>query len=478
MPVSPPSPPPPAPAPGRPPAPGGLFGLEGPVPLLAACLLGALTSSAYNTMLNVALPDVGRGLGLDLTVVQWVVLVYLLTNSSTIAISGRVSELVGARLVYRLGLGLFSVGGLACAVAPSFPVLLATRAVQSVGTGMYVVAVPIILTAAFPDRQRGRVLGLYATAVFIGLTSGPLLGGVLTELVGWRGVFVATVLLALVALGLAWRYVPLEPRQSARTGGFDLWGSLAYAAMLAPLLLALGQARQWGLGSPRSLGLLGLSLASAVAFVFVERRAPAPMFDLRLFATRYFGLSALSALMVFVAYFPVPFLMPFYLVQAREISPGLAGVLLSAYPVAMALVASPSGLLTDRVGPILPASAGIVCIGLALLLLAQIGPETPYAYLVACLALIGAGAGLSDVANNAALMGAVPASRRGMASGTVATTRYIGQSLGVALASAVFVLAAGVEVGRQSWAGFTTAFLAMSLGAAVALAASLARGKR
>jgi EmrB/QacA subfamily drug resistance transporter len=428
-------------------------------------------------MIAVALPDIGRQLGLDLTVVQWVILIYLLVNSSTIAISGRVSELVGARLIYRVGLAAFGLGGLACALAPSLPILLAMRALQALGAGMFVVSVPVILTAAFPDEQRGRVLGLYATAVFIGISAGPLLGGAITEWIGWRGVFAGTMLLAAFALWLAWLYVPLEPRRAGHAAPFDLYGSLAYMGMLAPLLLALGRARQDGLGSPETLVLLAASALATAAFVVVELRTAAPMFDLRLFARRYFALSMLSSLTVFLSYYTVVFLMPFYLVQARGISPSLAGLLLSAYPIAMALVASPAGVLNDRIGSILPASVGAIGIGLALLMFSRVGPDTPYAYIVAALALVGAGAGLGDVSNNAAMMGAAPPARRGMASGVIATTRYIGQSLGVAFSSFIFTLAAGAEVGSQSLPGFTAAFLGMSAFAWLSLLTSLTRGK-
>lgn len=462
--------------PGHPTTGLGFLPLQGPLPLLLACLFGAITSSSYNNMVVLALPSIGQVLGVDLTLVQWVVLVYLLTNSSTIAISGRLGDMFGARRLYRVGLVLFALAGLACAAAPSLLTLLAARSLQALGTGMFVVAVPAILTDAFPEHQRGRVIGLYGTAVFVGLAIGPLLGGVLTEWLGWRAVFGATVFIAGLALWLAWRHVPLE-RAPQRSGSFDPLGSLAYVATLVPLLLALSRARQWGLGSPLVLGLLLLGTAAASLFLYVERRAASPLLDLRLFSSRYFSLSALASLGVFVAYYPLLVLVPFYLVQARGVSPGVAGLLVSALPISMVLVASLAGLLADRFTPTVPATIGPVLIGSALLVLSQLGPDTAYPYIALSVALVGAGAGLGDVANVAALMGAAPHSRRGMASASVATTRYVGQALGVAMASTVFALTAGPEVGPQSWPGFAAAFLAMSAAAALSAIASLARGR-
>ena len=454
----------------------GPLGLEGPVPLLAACLIGAFTSSSYNTMVNVALPEIGQVFVADLTVVQWVVLIYLLTTSSTIVISGRIGDLFGARRLYKLGLAVFALGGLACAAAPALPVLLAARPLQAIGASMFVVSVPAILTEVFPDRQRGRVMGFYSTAVFVGLSTGPLLGGVLTQVFGWRSVFLGSVLVALTSLYLAWRFVPADQRRRAG-GGFDLAGSLAYVGTLVPLLLALSRAQQWGLTAAPVLGLVALGLISGAVLVAVERRAAAPVLDLSLLTGRYFGLSALASFTMFIAYYPVVFLMPFYLVQARGIPPGLAGLLLGSLPVAMAAVAAPAGLLCDRLGAAVPATLGAALIGTSLLLLAQLGPDTSYLFIILSVAVVGAGAGFGDVANNTAMMGAVPPSRRGMASGVVGTTRYVGQSTGVALASAIFAAAAGVEVGPSSMGGFTAAFLSLTAVAGLSAVASLARGR-
>lgn len=453
----------------------GLLALEGPLPLLFSCLVGATTSSLYNTMVSVALPDMARVFDLDLTIVQWVLLVYLLTNSSTIAISGRLADLFGTRRIYRLGLMVFCLGGIACAAAPSFPVLVGSRIVQAFGTGMFVVSVPAIVTAAFPDRQRGRVLGLYGTAVYLGQSIGPLLGGLLTEVSGWRGVFAGTVLIAAVALALAYRYVPVE-RARGQPRGFDLPGSLTYITTLVPILLALSRAQQWGGTSAAVLGLLALGAGSAALFLLVEWRATSPVVDLRLFSSRYFALSAVAVVTMFVSQYPVVFLMPFYLVQARGISPGMAGLLLTALPVSMVLVAPLAGMLSDRLGPTIPAAVGVGTVGLALVLLAQLGPASSYLYIVLSLALIGVGTGLGDIANNSAIMGAVSPSQRGMASGTIGTSRYIGQALGVAIASAVFTLRAGQDGPSGSWSGFTAAFLTMSFVAAVSASISLGRG--
>src|SRR5690606_20029007 len=207
------------------------------------------------------------------------------------------------------------------AVAPALPVLLAARPLQALGASMFVVSVPAMLTEAFPDRQRGRVLGFYATAVFVGLSTGPLIGGALTQVFGWRSVFLGSVAVAAVALSLAWRYVPADQKRQGG-GSFDLAGSLAYVGTLVPLLLALSRAQQWGVASAPVLGLLALGLLCGTIFVVVERRAAAPVLDLSLFTGRYFGLSALASMSMFVAYYPVVFLMPFYLVQARGIPPG------------------------------------------------------------------------------------------------------------------------------------------------------------
>lgn len=454
----------------------GLFGLQGPMPLLVACLLGAFASSSYNSMVNVALPSVGRGFGVDLSEVQWIVLVYLLANSSSIFIAGRLSDMFGSGRTYRVGLAIFTLGGLACALAPGLSIQLVTRPLQAIGTGLYIAAIPAMLTEAFPDRQRGKVIGLYSTAVYVGLTAGPMLGGVLTDLFDWRAVFWATVVVGGCAFFLAWRHVPLDRGKDPSTH-FDVAGSVVYVFILLPILLALSRARQWGPTSPAVLGLLATGVLAAVVFVRIERRSPAPVIDLRLFASRYFSSTALAQVMMFIGMYSVNFLMPFYLVQARGFSASVAGLLVSAESISMVLVAPLVGALSDRLGPRAPATFGALLLGCALFLLAQLGATTPLWYVIVILALVGAGAGFSDVANATAIMGSVPPERRGMASATSATVRYVGQSMGVAVSGSIFALTVGPDVGPESWAGFTAAFMAVALAALVSAALSFWRGQ-
>lgn len=455
----------------------GPFGLEGPFRLLVVCLVGTLFSSSYNTMLNVALPQIGQRFGADLTLVQWVVLSYLLITSSTIVISGRLGDLFGARRIYRVGLMVFGLGGLACALAPSLPALLVLRPLQALGASLYIVSVPTILTEAFPDRQRGQIMGLYSMAAYGGISAGPVLGGLVTEWFGWRGVFALAAPVAVATLWLVWHHMPLD-RSHDRAGGFDLLGSLAFIGTIAPLLLALTRVQQWGLTSPAVLGLLTLGALAGAVFLLAERRAAAPLVDLQIFSRRYLALSALAAVAQYMALQSVVFLMPFYLVQARGLSPSTAGLLLTAQPICMIVLGPLVGLLTDRAGSALPGTIGAALVAGALLLLAQVGADTSFVYLAASLAVVGAGAAFGNVANNTAMMGAVPPSRRGMASGTIGTARYMGQALGVALASTLFALAAGAQVGPSSWPGFAAAFLAMSGVATLSAACSAARGQR
>lgn len=451
--------------------------LQGPVGLLVAVLVGPLMASAYSTMVSVALPRISAQFGADVAVVQWVVLTYLLANSATLMIAGRLGDLLGAARMYRAGLALFVVGGLACAVAPSLPALLMARPVQALGASLFVGVAPALLAGAFPE-QRGRVLGLSATATYAGLSLGPLLGGALTEWFDWRAIFVAVLPLGGLALWLAWRWVPVPVGAApARTVHFDWWGSLAYAAMLAPTLLALTELPARGSTSPMVLGLFALSAAAAVGFIWAERHTAAPVVDLKLFGSRYFALTSLAKTSLFVAMFPTFFLLiPFYLSQVRGLGPGAVGLVLGVQFVAMAVAGPIAGNVTDRMGSTWPATLGMVLMAGVLFTLAQIGPLAPYAVIVLLLALLGTGGAFAEVANTTALMGAVPPARRGMASGTVGTTRFVGQALGLALASSLFAAAGGRTDPSGSWLPYGTTFLVLCAVAVGAALLSLVRG--
>jgi hypothetical protein len=216
---------------------------------------------------------------------------------------------------------------------------------------------PAILTKSFPAEMRGRALGLQATMTYLGLTIGPSIGGWLATALGWRSVFYINLPVGLLALALALRFVPRD-EGSGGAEAFDLRGAVTFTAGLVALLLALNQGTP-GADGPGDAGALAASVVLLIAFVRLERSVPAPMVDLSLFRRRTFSAAAASALLNYVCVYTLLFLMPFYLLQARGMSPARAGLLLTAQPLLMAAVAPISGTLSDRIGTRLPSVLGM-----------------------------------------------------------------------------------------------------------------------
>ena len=295
---------------------------------------------------------------------------------------------------------------------------------------------PAILTHSFPGSQRGQALGLQATMTYLGLTTGPALGGWLATKFSWRAVFYINVPVGLLALALSWIFIPLDTG-SSQAERFDPAGAVVFLAGLVALLLGLNQGAEWGWTSAPILGLIAAAVVLLVIFVFLELRNPSPMLDLRLFGSRVFSAATTSAVLNYVALYSVLFLMPFYLIQGRGLTPAQAGLILTAQPLVMAVAAPISGTLSDRIGSRLPATLGMLILAGAMLLLSRIGAQTSWATISLGLGIAGLGTGIFISPNSSALMGSAPRNRQGIAAGILATARSVGMVMGIGMAGAI-----------------------------------------
>jgi len=371
--------------------------------VLAAVALGTLLGSLAGSIVNLALPALGPDLGVSLEESRWVVQGFLLATGVLLLIAGRLGDLWGHRPVYLLGFGLFGLASLAAGLATRLDVLVAARCLQGVGGALSMAVSPAILTTTFPAAQRGRVLGLISTATYLGLTAGPPLGGFLVAALGWRWTFLLQAPVAAIVLvsGAAW--LPRPPRRAGAR--FDLPGAGALLLGLPFLLLGLSEGRRWGWGSAWTLGALGLGLVGLLAFVGVERRTRGGLLDLGLFRSRLFSGAVLSAFLNYVALFAVVILVPFYLEEGLGRTPGHTGLLLAVQFAVMALVASPSGWLSDRLGSRVLATLGQLVMAGGLFALGRLGPGAGDLDVALALGAIGLGTGVFISPNSSALMG-------------------------------------------------------------------------
>jgi EmrB/QacA subfamily drug resistance transporter len=448
--------------------------------VLVAVGVGTFMSALDGSVVNTVLPVLRRDLRTSVAGIEWVTTVYLLVVSALLLSVGRAGDLHGHKRIYLSGFVLFVLGSALCGLAPSAGALVGLRALQAVGASMLFANAPAILTKSFPAEQRGRALGALGTFTYLGLTAGPSLGGWLASAYGWRSVFYINVPVGAVAIALALRSV--EDDRPERSGErFDIAGALLFMAGLVALLVALNQGHAWGWGSMPVLGLLAAAALLLAVFIAAERRNASPMLDLTLFRSRTFTGTTVSALLNYICVYSVLFVLPFLLIQGRGLDTRHAGLVLTAQPIVMAIVAPLSGALSDRIGSRPLATLGMLALAAGLLLLARVADDAPLTTIAAALGVVGLGVGIFVSPNNSALMGSAPRHRQGIAAGVLATARNVGMVLGVGLAGAVFttVLARGGGEGHaDALVRGVQASLYVAAGIAVAGTAIAALGER
>ncbi len=447
--------------------------------VLLAVGVGGFMSSLDGSVVNTILPVIRGAFGSNVASIEWVITVYLLVVSGLLLSVGRLGDLRGNKSVYVGGFAGFILASGLCGLAPSVTALIAFRGLQAIAASMLFANAPAILTKNFPSSQRGQALGLQSTMIYLGLTVGPSLGGWLASHLGWRSVFYVNVPVGLLALLLAQRFIP--PDSLARdTEPFDLAGAGTFILGLVTFLLALNQGYSWGWTSWPILSLLATAALALIVFITIEQHAPHPMLDLSLFRRRLFAASTASAILNYMSLYGIVFLLPFYLIQGRGLTPVAAGVLLTAQPVAMAIVAPISGTLSDRIGSWLPSSLGMAILAAGILLLSRLGPQSSLTMATVGLAIAGVGTGIFVSPNTSALMGSAPRERQGIASGVLATARNVGMVIGVGMAGAIFTtsLAHGQMTNSSAalYDGVSLGLLAAAGAAGLGAITSLARG--
>jgi EmrB/QacA subfamily drug resistance transporter len=405
--------------------------------LLVASLSSFLTPFMLSSV-NLALPAIGDHFKADAVLLSWVATAYILAAAVALVPVGKLADIHGRKKVFMAGTLLFTLASLLSGLAWSLAALIAFRVVQGVGIAMIFATGIAIVTSVFPLAERGRVLGITVAAVYSGLSCGPLAGGWLTQTFSWRSVFLipAPFGLGLIVVTL-WKLK--GEWAGARGESFDLAGSLIYAVAIIALMCGVSLLPdRWG-------GVLVLSgLGGLAAFAGWELRVPNPVFEVRLFAhNRVFGFSCLAALIHYGATFGVTFLLSLFLQYIKSLSPQQAGLVLIAQPVMMALFSPFAGKLSDRIEPRLLASAGMGITALALLLLTGIDAGTRMEIIVAGLMVLGFGFALFSSPNMNAIMSSVEKRYYGVASGSVATMRLLGQMLSLGIVTLMFALLIG-----------------------------------
>jgi len=405
-----------------------------------------------NTIVNVALPSIRSSLHASFSGLQWTIDAYTLVLASLLMLAGSTADRVGRRRVFQIGLVVFSLGSLLCALAPSLQMLVAARVIQAIGGSMLnPVAMSIIRNVFNDPRERAQAIGVWGGVVGISMALGPVVGGALVDSVGWRSVFLVNLPVGLVALALTRRFVP-ESR-APRPRRLDVVGQALVIAGLGSLTYAIIEGHQSGWLSVKIIALFTLALACLVALLRYELRREQPLIEIRFFASAPFTGASVIAICAFAGLGGFLFLNTLYLQDVRGLSPLHAGLYM--LPMAgMTLVFGPlSGHLVGRRG----ARPSLLVAGTALtasaLMLTQLTPTTSYAYLLTAYVVFGLGFGLVNPPITNTAVSGMPPSQAGVAAAVASTSRQVGQTLGVAIVGAV----AGGAVSGALGPGFAAA---------------------
>ena len=444
---------------------------------LFVSLPAAFVTAFMVSALNIALPAISADLGLRAIELTWVVTAYTLAAAAFLLPFGRLADIFGSKRILAGGLVAYSVASLLCAAAPSGPFLIAMRALQGVGAAMTFATNVAILTSVFAPERRGAALGANVASTYLALSLGPVLGGLITESLGWRGTFVLSVPVGLAALLiLLWKL--RGQGAEARGERFDAVGSALFAASLAVMMYGVTFLPRAG-----GIVLVGSGLLGLAAFVAWELRTPSPALNMALFlGNRVFAFSNAAALINYSATTTVGFFLSLYLQYLRGLTPREAGLVLVVQPAFQALLSPLMGRMSDRVEPRILASAGMGLTVVGLSLLGFVDRQTPFAFIFASLALLGLGFALFSSPNTNAVMGSVDRRQYGVASATLGTMRLVGNMLSMGVATVILTLMMGnVRITPERHDAFLaclrTGFPLFAGLCLVGVLASLARGK-
>jgi len=437
---------------------------------LASLSLTMLLSSLGTSIANVALPTFVHAFGTSFQTVQWVVLSYLLAVTTLIVSVGRLGDLFGRRRLMLTGISLFTVASIACGAASELWMLIAARAVQGLGAAVMMSLTMALVGDAVPQERAGRAMGFLGTMSAVGTALGPSLGGVLIVALGWRSIFLINLPLGLVALRLAYRYLPTDREPSSRPT-FDYIGSTLLALTLAAYALSMTLGR--GHFGAVNGALLGIALSGVGLFLAVESRVRSPLVRPELFRNRVISAGfAMSSLVTTVAMTTLV-VGPFYLAGALHLNPAAVGLVMTSGPLVAAVVGVPAGRGVDRFGARRVTVAGLACMALGCVALALVPVAFGIAGYVVPLVTVTAGFAIFQAANNTAVVTGVDASQRGVVSGLLNLARNLGLITGASLMGAVFALASGTTAaaGADGGAVVAGAHVAFAVAAALVICA-------
>ncbi len=435
--------------------------------------IGPFMASAF----TIALPSIGKDLGIDAVLLTWTSTSFLVASAVFLVPFGRLADIYGRRKIFTYGITIWTVSSVLSAVSTSAAMLIAFRILQGISGAMTFGTIVAILISVYPFSERGKVLGINVAAVYLGVSLGPFLGGLLPQHFGWRSVFLINLPLGIIIMTFVLWKLKGEWAE-AKGEKFDLSGSIIYGLSLVALMAGLSLVPSAAAVWPTIVGILGI-----IAFIRWEMRVARPVLHMDLFRNNpVFAFSNLAALINYAATFAVIFLLSLYLQYNKGFSPLTAGLLLASMPAMQAIFSPIAGRLSDRIEPRILASLGMALNIIALGMFIFLDQDTTIGFILTSLIILGLGFGLFSSPNTNAVMSSVEKRFYGVASATLGTMRQLGMILSMGIAMITFVVFIGrVEITPEYYPAFIQslhiAFIVFTALCFGGIFASMARGK-
>ena len=443
--------------------------------IFAAVLLTSFMGPFLGSCINIAIPTIAVEFSCPATDLSWLATAFLLGAVALLLPFGRMADILGRCRIYAIGTAAMAAVSFVAAFSPSVSFLIAMRALQGLSLGLVFSSGMALLVAAHPAKQRGRAIGYSAAATYVGLSLGPVIGGLVTQHLDWRLLFVLTSIVILVS-SLLVRTIK-EDWYGEREGGFDLPGAVFYTAASTLTLYGLSSLAAF----PWMRFVLLAGLVFLALFLWQERRASTPLLHLSLFKNTVFAMSNLAAFLNYSATYAIGFLLSLYLQIVRGLDASTAGVLLLLQPLMMAILSPIAGALSDKHEPRLVASFGMALTTAGIFCCSLFDARTPLPLIASACVIIGIGFGFFSPANNNAIMGAVSKKLYGVASSMVSVMRLSGQAVSMAVVTLLLAqatLPAAADWTEELSAAIRLIFSFLTVSCAAGVVASLMRGRR
>jgi len=446
--------------------------------LMAILMITMFFNAFMAAAVNIAIPFIARDFDLNVVGISWVAMSFLLSSAMFLLPFGKVGDIFGRKKVFLYGIIVFTSSSFLCSVAPNGLMLIIFRFLQGIGGAMIMGTGMAIVTSVFPPKERGRMLGLMVSSVYLGLTAAPLLAGILTQAFGWQSIFVVSIVSGVIVLLATILNIKTDWIDSGHEK-FDIGGSAIY--MVSIFLFMYGFSKM-----PDNLGIVStiLGVAGFVIFVNFENKALHPILNINLFSkNRIFAFSNLAALINYAATSAITFLLSLYLQYVKGFDPRAAGTILITQPALMAITASFAGWLSDKVDSGILASIGMSIIVIGLVMLLNLDHQTSTTWLFSCLVILGLGFGTFSSPNTNSVMSSVEKKQMGIASATISTMRLIGQISSMAIATMIIHIYLGnAKLSSENTGLFIKSskviFIIFAVLCVIGVFASLARGRK